>query len=382
MSESTDIVVFGAGNIGRGLLGDLAARAGRRTVLVEADGALAGRLTAAGRYRVRLVGRDPSDGTVTDYTVLTPGEPQKIATALARCDFAATAVGGANLAALAGLLRDGIGKRARLLNILVCENWPRADKVLAGTLADLHVPPQRYACVPCSVERMVRRDRDSLDLVGESGESLLVDGAKWNGDRPDIGDMIFCDDLTPFYARKLYMNNAGHAVLAYAGALAGYRLLYRALENECIRRQLTRLLDAAGAMLVRHYGMDRGRLEAHVAQLLTHRFANKDLADTVARTARQPLRKLGPADRLVGLLRLLERNGLPTEPVSRTIGAALHYNDPNDAECGQMRQMIAAGGPGKVLTEICGMAPGEPCSNECVRFYSEVETGMKGKRQA
>jgi len=381
VKRSPEILVFGAGNIGRGLLGELAARAGRPVAFVEANIALAKQLVMAGGYRVRLAGQEPSVCEITNYRVLTPNDRETIAEAVAQCDFAATAVGGENLAAVACLLRDGIEKRTRPLNILVCENWPNGEQVLASALSEQHVSPERYSCVPCSVARMVRSDGDSLNLVGESGESLLVDASRWKGDPPGIEGMIACDNLAPFYARKLYTSNAGHAVLAYHGFLAGYRFLYQALNDEAILKQLTDSLTVAVAVLVREHAMDRGHLEEHVAHLLKYRFASIDLADTVTRVARQPLRKLGPKERLVGLMRLLEKHDMSPQPVLRTIAAALHYYDPADSECRQMRKMISTGGPGQVLAEICGMDRGERCFDQCLLLYDEITDQRKGKRE-
>jgi len=372
LKRSPEILVFGAGNIGRGLIGELAAKAGRPVAFVEVNAALAKQLATAGGYRVRLAGQEPSVCEITNYRVLTPDDPETIAQAVAGCDFAATAVGGKNIASVAGLLRDGIEKRTRPLNILVCENWPNAEQVLAGELSAQNMPPERYSCVPCSVERMVRKDQDSLNLVGEGGESLLLDASIWKGDPPAIEGMMACDNLAPFYARKLYTSNAGHAVLAYHGFLAGCRYIYQALDNEAIVKQLTDSLTAAVAALVREYGIDPGPLEEHIGRLLKYRYASTDLADTISRVARQPLRKLGPKERMVGLMRLLEKHGMEPQPVLRTIAAALHYYDPEDPECIQMRKMISTGGPGQVLSEICGMDSGEGCFDQCLLLYDEI----------
>ncbi|NLX55219.1 MAG: hypothetical protein GXY58_08905 [Planctomycetaceae bacterium] len=354
------IVVCGAGAIGRGLLGELAARADWPLTFIETQPGLARELAAAGAYTVHLVGQATVTTRVARYRVLTPAQPDEIAAAVRDCRLAATAVGGANLPAAAALLAPSLAARSTPLPVLVCENWPQADRTLAEALRRHGAPDTAFACLPCSVERMVRRDGMGLDLIGESGESACV-----AADVPLPGFQV-CPDLTPYYARKLYTNNAGHALLAYEGFLAGCQTLCAALDQPAIRTRLEALLAGAAEMLARTYGLPARALDEHVDRLVRFRFANVRLADRVDRVARQPLRKLGPQERLVGLLRQLTPLGLPLQPVCRTIAAALCYDDPCDEESQQLQALVRRGGPGHVLATVCQLEPAEDGHRRCL----------------
>ena len=313
MNQHNSIVIFGAGCIGRGLLGEIATRAGWRCVFVEAVPELARRFARAGEYVVHFTGRCPSASRVAGFSVLASSDRDAVAAALESCALAATAVGGDHLRDVAGLIAPVLAARPEPLNLLVCENWPHADKVLSDALLDGHASSDDYACIPCSVERMVRSEAGSLDLCAESCESVYVDHSSWKGPVVDMPGLIACGDIEPLYARKLFTNNAGHAVLAYEGFLAGCETLCEALRDSEIRARLQSLLDGAAEMLHRAYGMDRIALNEHVQCLVAHRYANAALADRVERVARSPLRKLGPDERLTGLLRRLEAHQLPIE---------------------------------------------------------------------
>ena len=113
-------------------------------------------------------------------------------------------------------------------------------------------------------------------------------------------------------------------------------------------------------MLVLDYGFDPADIERHVADLAVVRFANQALADPISRVARDPIRKLGPDERLVGLFHRLNRRGLPTDAVCRAIAAALCYRDENDHQSRELADLIRKGGPELVLQEICGIGPGQP----------------------
>lgn len=359
------LAVFGAGAIGRGLLGELAARAAWPVVFIERQPEFAQQLAAAGQYTVRLVGRETSVTRVTNYRVVTAHDTAAMAAAVRDCELAATAVGGEQLGAVAELLAPALQERVQALPVLVCENWPRAEAVLTGALTRAGAAPDAFSCLPVSVERMVQR-ASGLDLVGESGET------GWVPATVPLPGLNACPDLTPYYARKLYTNNAGHALLAYEGAWAGHATLCAALAEPAIRTRLEALLAVAAEMLHREYGIAADALREHVDCLVRYRFANTALADRVERVARQPLRKLGPQERLVGLLRLAAKHALPVKPVCRAIAAALHYDDPRDAESRQLQARVRADGPGRVLQEVCGLQPDEENHRLCLAEWAAM----------
>jgi len=79
----------------------------------------------------------------------------------------------------------------------------------------------------------------------------------------------------------------------YFGYLSDYHFLYEALEIPEIRKNLTELLNVAKQCLIGSFGLDETGLQGHLDELMNRRFPNQDLADTVQRVARNPLRKLG-----------------------------------------------------------------------------------------
>ena len=365
------IVIFGAGAIGRGLLADMVTKVGCHIVFVEATKNVAEKLQQVNGYKVSLVGRTCEQHFIDNYQVFSTTQEQEIIDAVAESLFMATAVGGVNLEAIAPIIAPGLRKRNHALNILVCENWPEADSILADALVRRGCEKARFTCVPCSVERMAKVADNGLDIVAESGQSLYVDGKSWTGPRPNIDELLFCDNIEAYYKRKLYTNNAGHVLLAYMGYLAGCNLLYQALEKPEIRRNLMELLDVASKALIECYGFDKNDIQQHVDNLVVWRFSNRRLADTIERIARNPLRKLGREERLVGLADLLTRCKLSTEPVARVIGAALNYRDPFDAQSGELENMLSRDGADAVLTNICGFDSNDTCYEQCLRFYQE-----------
>ena len=371
------VVIFGAGAVGRGFIARLVGANGVMPVFVEANVQLARYLKETDGYIVHITGAEQKEHCVSGYRVLTTEQGEEISKVLSDCLFMATAVGGQNLEPVARIVASGLAdaanQRDKPLNILLCENWPDAEKVLAEALLKAGCSEERFATVRCCVERMVRRGENELDLIAENGQPFYVDRRMWRGEHGDdvcgIKGFTFSDNIEAIYARKLFTSNAGGAALAYFGHLSGCRFLYEALKITEIRKNLTDLLNVAKQCLIESFGLDQADLERHLDELMSRRFPDRDLADTVQRVARNPLRKLGSQERLAGLVHLLQRHDFPTEPVSRVIGSALHYRDPADAESQELGRIIARKGPGAILEDVCVFKRQEKCFEECLEFY-------------
>ena len=132
-------------------------------------------------------------------------------------------------------------------------------------------------------------------------------------------------DLLPFEEAKLYGHNATHALAAYVGALAGAQCIadLNAMPGVLAFLRAAFLEESGVALVRKHAGVDSLFTRegyAHYAFDLLARMTNPNLLDTVERVGRDPARKLGWNDRLVGTIRLALEWGL--EPRRYAFGAA------------------------------------------------------------
>ena len=132
-------------------------------------------------------------------------------------------------------------------------------------------------------------------------------------------------DLLPFEETKLYGHNAVHALAAYVGAMLGLEVIAKLRAFPEIATFLRdALIKEAGAALIQKYrGLDPLFSEAgfhDYADDLLERMMNPYLMDTVQRVGRDPARKLGWNDRLIGAMRLALSQGI--KPVRFAFGAA------------------------------------------------------------
>jgi mannitol-1-phosphate 5-dehydrogenase len=219
----------------------------------------------------------------------------------------------------------------------------------------------------------MRQEDPSLILV-EPYKELPVDRCGFRGPIPEIVGMQPIDNFAVYTARKLYVHNCGHAMLGYLGYQRGHTYGYEALEDEVIRPLLDAALAESNAGIVAAHGAGPKWLHAHSMDLM-RRFGNRALADTVLRLARDPLRKLGPADRLVGAARLAEQAGRTPRALSWGIAAGYRFDEPGDPLALKLQRRIAEEGFDQVLAEVSGISAEEPLAALVRERYASLGEG-------
>ncbi len=382
-------VMFGAGNVGRGFLGQLFSESGYEVVFVDVDEPLVEALNRHRSYTINLVDNESQqEATVAPVRALLPSESAQVGLALAQAGIAATAVGSRALPLIAPLVAGGIVRRmdagnTRPLNIIICENLKGAAAIFRGMVSE-HIPERARAYFQSSIGfvdtvigRMVppptpeMRAEDPRLIRVEPYKELPVERSAFIGPIPTISGMEPCDNFKAYTARKLYIHNCGHAVLAYLGYLRGLEYGYQALEDPAIRPLFEQALAELQAGIVARYGVEPEWLEQHRADL-TRRFANHALGDTVFRLARDPVRKLAAADRLVGSARLAEQAGMQPTCISLGIAAAYHFDHPDDPIAVELQASLRRDGLNAVMQSVSGIAPDELLAELVRRHYQKL----------
>jgi mannitol-1-phosphate 5-dehydrogenase len=372
-------VMFGAGNVGRGFLGQLLSESGYEVVFVDVDSVLVQALDREKNYTIRLVDNDSTEEVlVSPVRAVMASEVDAAAEALAHASIAATAVGARALPYIAPLVAAGVARRAAAgnpqpINIIICENLHGAAEIFRSQVSG-HVPAEARAYFDSNVGfvntvigRMVppptpeMRAEDPRLIAVEHYKELPVDRAGFIGPIPQIIGMQPIDNFGAYTARKLYLHNCGHAVLAYLGYLRGHEYGYQALVDPVIRPIYEQALAESQAGIVKEFGVDPAWLSAHCADL-TRRYANRALGDTIYRLGRDPIRKLAPSDRLVGAARLAEKAGIEPRNICTAIAAALRFDHPDDPIAMELKKKRSQNGLDSVLSEVCAVQPGERMS--------------------
>ena len=397
MQEQPTAVIFGAGSVGRGFLGQLFSESDYRVVFVDVDQPLIEALSTRGSYTLRLAGfQKTEDLTIGPVDAIDGMDIEGIARAVARANLMATAVGARALSAIAKPIAAGLDRRWQAdqetpLNVILCENLHDAPDLLRSYVEDglpdtaKPLVRERVGFVAAVIARMSpvptpeQRATDPTLIVAEPYKVLPVDRDAFVGPVPDIVGMHPVSPFTIYVERKLYIHNAGHAMLGYMGYRRGYTYGYQALSDPPIYALLHQALSESGRSLMAEHGLDPVAMAEHV-QCLLDRFANRALGDPISRLARDPMRKLAPADRLVGAARLAQKHDIVPQGLAWGIAAALAYDNQDDPHAMQLQTDLTERGLDQVLQIVCDIQPDEPLAQMIRERYQALHTDPRWQR--
>jgi mannitol-1-phosphate 5-dehydrogenase len=189
---------------------------------------------------------------------------------------------------------------------------------------------------------------------------------------PEIAGMTLIDDFDLCLELKLFILNTGHAAAAYIGSMKGLSSIYECMVDSHVRPIVVETMHQSGAALMRKFNFDQEKVEEYIGKTLK-RFINPYLHDDVNRVGREPLRKLAWNDRLVLPMKTARYYGLPYDKLLLVIGAALHYDNPNDRQSVEMLNTIKTLGLPAAISRFTDIDEDSPLNKEIVRAYSEVE---------
>lgn len=228
---------------------------------------------------------------------------------------------------------------AALLRAAVMEEIPEAERGAVGRhvcfvdtviakMSGVMSPPGDLAPLTPSSDRALLVEAFNQILVAqpqfvESGESF----------RSGLPTFSAKQELTPFEEAKFLGHNSNHALGAYVGLAAGLTNMADLATTPGMMDFLRKaFIEEAGAGLIHRYaGVDAiftpTGFAAYADDLLA-RSVNPNLRDSMARVSRDPQRKLGWDDRLIGAMRLAHEAGVLPFRYAFGAAAALHTLDP------------------------------------------------------
>ena len=363
--EVKTAVMYGAGNIGRGFIGQVFHDSGYEVVFIDVNQDLISAINEHNLYTQLIVdGDDVTQRGITGVRAVDGSDPEAVAREIAGCDIMAVSVGAAVLPRIASVIADGVRRRTQPLNILVCENLAHAPDVLrryvSEYLSDTSVL-SRVGFIGTTIGRMVpvvsqqQRDENPAIIAVEPFCTLPVDADAFVEPVPVLQHTVFCSPFAFEEGKKLYIHNMGHALAAYFGFLEGYTYIWQVMDDKRIREHVQDAMNATSEALARKYNEDRVALTVYVNDLLA-RFGNKGLGDTVARVGADPMRKLAPGDRLMGAIDLCVEQNVDHSTITSGIAAALKFDVPGDPSVCQMKEQLKSKGVEAFLRDYCGLS--------------------------
>ena len=390
-------VQFGAGNIGRGFMGQLFWEANYKTIFIEKNKDIVKYINTRKKYPLKLLDaytRKEIDLIIDNIESLWANKIEDISSAISRADIIGTAVGVEVLEIIAPYIAAGIKirikKNPRPVDIYLCENTLEAYKILKNAVFSKlesevkNWTDRNVGFVGMVVARMVPppSDRfgikDPLFVVADSYHKLSFDGKNIRAGVPNIEGMEPVNNFKAEFERKLFTHNLAHAALGYLGYLKNYTYVHEPFDDSFIKRIYDGALDETTKALINKYPQDI-ELEGQkvIRKDVEIRFSNPMIMDTVFRVARDPIRKLGPNDRLIGSAKLCLENEVFPENIAYVCGAAFNYDYRGDNIAGDLRNMIKKNGIEKTVEKISGVDSRGDFGKKIISSYYNIREKRK-----
>ena len=334
-------VIFGAGSVGRGFIGQIFSMSGLEVVFADVDTEIITALNRDGTYpHFTLSDSSRERREIGPVRAIYSTDSEAVNAAVLNADIIATSVGAAVLPRIAPGLAAGLALRMEQgcppVNILLCENLYDCAVHMRSYLKQ-HLPAEYAArldaevgLLETSIGRMIPVITPELRAIHPAAISvepymfLPYDAAAEVGSMPTITGLI-ADTSVPFsfyVNRKLYLFNMGHATCAWLGEILGLKFVWQAIARPDIYHFVRAAMLEIALALAKHYNTPVAPLIDHVDDLL-YRFGNHATADTVERVGRDPERKLAASDRMFGAYRLAVETGMPRRYLAIALAAGL-----------------------------------------------------------
>ena len=373
------IVIFGAGNIGRSLVGQIFSKAGYEVVFIDVLKWLVDLLNKKKGYRIEVKDVNPETIWVDNIRAVHAADVEKASLEVSTADIVATAVGPNNLESIYPIIARGLVKRLksekRPLDIIICENIRNSSRIfrdgLSKYLPEDYPLDSMVGLVETSIGKMVpimteeQKKKDPLLIFAEAYNKIIVDRKAFKLGVPKIEGIEPKDNMAAYVDRKLFIHNMGHAATAYLGYITDPEMKYiwQAIENKHIRSTVKSAMWESGESLIREYPKEfnRQNMEEYIDDLI-RRFDNKFLGDTLYRVGRDLPRKLSRNDRLIGALLLDQKNSVSAPCTTIAAAAAMFFRAKDEKGNLYVKDKIFAEeiyprGIDYILEQVCGLDP-------------------------
>ncbi|KRL41009.1 mannitol-1-phosphate 5-dehydrogenase [Liquorilactobacillus nagelii] len=377
-------VHFGAGNIGRGFIGETLAANGFEINFVDVNETIIDALNQRHGYEIELADESHKRISVHNVAGINNGkEPEKVVQEIVEADIVTTAIGPKILKFIAPLIADGIKARQKAakttpIDVIACENMiggsQNLKKEVYSHLAEAEQTfADKYIGFPnAAVDRIVPQQKhdDPLFVSVEPFKEWVIDEHQMANPSLKLESVHYAPDLEPYIERKLFSVNTGHATVAYTGKYLGYSDIGSAIADPKVLQQLKRVLKETGDLLIAKWNFKRSEHEAYQHKIIG-RFENKYLSDEIARVGRTPIRKLGYDERFIRPIREAKERNLSYEALLETVGMIYTFDEPKDAESQKLIEMLKSESLQEVVVATTGLKD-EALINEIEHSYQKA----------
>lgn len=355
-------IVIGAGKTGRGFIGRLLKEANCDIIFIDKSKELVDKLNTEGSFLVEFFGNSRSAVRVDNYKAYTWENAD-----LEDANLIFVSVCGQNLTDVGASLSKLL-KNDKKYYIITCENASKPSVTLKNAIIEKCVSVSEATVFCTTIES------DGYNINSENYPYLQCNAELLEGYIPPVASVKPIANFADFLTRKLLTYNAASCVIAYIGAVLGYTDYGEAANTPVILKLLDKNYAATNTAMCMKFGYEP-KDQAEFAALSKVKFCDRTIVDTVARNAREPHRKLGANERIIGAAKLLRECGQDSSVLELTAAAALLYDDPNDATWTKIK---AENTFEEILINVCGLKRDEELFGNIISLIGKLQSNKGG----
>ena len=357
---------FGAGNIGRGFIGELLNKSGYHITFVDINKEVVNDLKYRDIYTIKILDENIEEIELNNFDALNIAEEkEELYKAIGEVELVTTSIGPNVLPIIAKDIAEGLklkvaNNNTKLLDIIACENMIEGSDFLKQEIykqltAEEQKFVEAYVGFPNSaVDRIVpaQKHDDVLLVEVEKFCEWVIEEDKIKVEKnKNIENVHYVKDLNPFIERKLFTVNTGHAALSYIANYLGIELVSDGAKHTEVRKDFIAVLEETSALLEKKWGFSKEEMTAYRNKTIK-RFENPRIVDNVSRICRTPIRKLGYNERFIKPIRETEELGLSNSALLKACSYILTFKSIEDEQSLKLEKLIIEKGVVETLREV------------------------------
>ncbi|HHY78876.1 MAG TPA: hypothetical protein GX516_00605 [Thermoanaerobacter sp.] len=371
--EKNEVLIWGAGKIGRGFLAEIFTDAGYHVTFIEYDEKLVNDLKETKSYTIYKALKDDQYEVVKikNYEVLSTKEEDIITKKVMdkKHVVMAIAVHQSGLPSVIKIISEIVIKKAykypqSTLDVILCVNMLNVAQYCQN-LFEKYLPINLHSYLNNNiglVESVVMRiatqptqemlKEDKLAVLTNGYDNMPVDKKAFKGPIPKTKMLKLSDNIIAEEIRKFYTLNMSHALLAYIGFSRGYKYAHEAIQDKDIYYVITQALKEVGEGLIKEYEFTKEEIEKWNEEIVDL-LKNPLLNDTLSRLGSDTKRKLSKQDRLVGPSLLCLKHGITPFYLAHGIAYGFKFSQSDDEGTEEVQIYLKEYGIDKALRKIC-----------------------------
>jgi mannitol-1-phosphate 5-dehydrogenase len=362
------ILIYGAGKIGRGFIGRLFYDSGYELYFADSNRKTIDLLNREKQYRIEIAGKPEKTRYIPVLESFHLTDKEGLMDIFESIDLLVTSVGAPNIISITDIIKNQLENRKNpdFLNWFICENAYQPAKLIKERLLtesgrefkdfienNLGLVETQILCSGMLPDKEIL-SKEPLALKMQDWSELPFDKEAFKGSIPEVTGFKPKNNFKNELVRKLFTFNGLNGPVCYMGWQRGYKYLHQAANAPELSDFIIEIMKESKFGLIKEFGFDKAEQD-DFHSLALQKYKNEDLQDPIERNARDLKKKLGINERLFGPALLCLKNGMMPVAYAAAIAAAIRYEGSDDEGTREVREFFKLNGIIKTLTKYTGL---------------------------